>query len=49
MTPIGGGVSIEPLKALEASALLTDEEGRVRAARAAVDIKALPADRWWWD
>lgn len=49
MTPIGGGVEIQPLRALESSNLLTDENGEVAKARAEVDMQSLPANRWWWD
>ncbi len=47
VTPIGGGVTLQPRLALDASNLLDDENGAVSAARdASLD---LPADRWWWD
>lgn len=49
MTPVGGGVSIHPRRALESGNLLSDDEGKVDAARTAVDLKHLAADAWWWD
>jgi hypothetical protein len=48
MTPVGGGVQIRAGEAVEDSNLLQDD-GEVAAARAGIDIKALGADRWWWD
>ncbi len=49
MTPIGGGVEIRPTEALTSSNLLTDEEGKVIAARDKVDLSQLADDQWWWD
>ena len=47
LTPIGGGVTMQPRLALDPPNLLLDEEGKLAAARAATG--KLPADRWWWD
>jgi hypothetical protein len=49
MTPVGGGVTIHPREALKTKNLLADEDGKVSEAREAVNLKDLPADRWWWD
>ena len=49
MTPIGGGVHIEPAEALKTENLLADKEGRVAKQREAVNLKSLPANQWWWD
>jgi len=46
LTPIGGGVTLQPRMALDSPNLLLDEQGAVAKARAAV---AIPAGRWWWD
>jgi hypothetical protein len=48
MTPIGGGVTIEALRALDTSNLLTDEDGAVQAAREEIGLE-LKDGRWWWD
>ncbi|MBN2022325.1 MAG: DUF1598 domain-containing protein [Pirellulales bacterium] len=48
MTPIGGGVHIEPTQALDAENLLEDEGGKVDAARKQVKIQ-LAEGQWWWD
>jgi hypothetical protein len=49
MTPVGGGVRIEPLTALEAGHTLADEQGEVKAARSAVKVEGLAKGQWWWD
>jgi len=49
MTPIGGGVNIQPRQALSGSNLLSDEDGEVAKTRAGIDIRSIPADKWWWD
>ena len=49
MTPIGGGVSIDPLKALETSNRGSDEGGKIKAARQEVKVDRLGAGQWWWD
>jgi len=49
LTPVGGGVTVYPRQALQASNLLTDEDGRVTALRETVNLKDLPPHRWWWD
>ena len=47
LTPIGGGVTLQPRIALDSPNLLMDEKGTVAAARG--DKLAVPAGRWWWD
>ena len=49
MTPIGGGVNIQARRALTPEHLMTDDEGKVAAARAAVSVAGLAAGQWWWD
>lgn len=48
MTPIGGGVSIQPRKALASDNLLRDE-GEVAAAHEKNDLSKLTKGQWWWD
>ncbi len=48
LTPIGGGVHIEPTKALESDKLLSDEKGNVAKLRQEININ-LPKGQWWWD
>ncbi len=49
MTPVGGGVKIQPRMALESQNLLEDKEGKVAKARTATELKDLKKDQWWWD
>ena len=49
MTPIGGGVQIEPALALSEGAMLSDEEGTVAAMREQIDIRQIDPSVWWWD
>jgi hypothetical protein len=49
MTPIGGGVHINPLKAISAENVQPDEEGTVAAAHEKVEVKNLADGQWWWD
>jgi hypothetical protein len=47
MTPIGGGVRIQPRQALDKAQV--DLEGTVAKSRQTVDLKNLAAGQWWWD
>ena len=47
LTPIGGGVTMQPRIALDATNVLMDDEGLVSSARG--KKLAVPQDRWWWD
>ena len=48
-TPVGGGVQVKATDVLKTENLLADEKGEVDAARKAIPISELPADKWWWD
>ncbi len=48
MTPIGGGVHIEPQQALAKRNLLPDDKGEVAKTHQEVKLR-LPQGRWWWD
>jgi len=49
MTPIGGGVDIQPLTALMPKNLLTDTEGTVHQTRESTVLSDLVPGQWWWD
>jgi hypothetical protein len=49
MTPVGGGVRLEPLEAIQDSRLLKDEQGEVKASREKITLDALANGQWWWD
>ena len=48
LTPIGGGVEIQPLMALAPEKILDDKDAKVSHARETVKIP-LAKGRWWWD
>lgn len=47
LTPAGGGVSIDIEQAWDEQRLLTDEQGKLAAMRAA--LQAARNEEWWWD
>ena len=49
VTPVSGGVHIEPRQAISASNVLSDKHGEVRATREKISAKSLAEDQWWWD
>lgn len=49
MTPIGGGVNIQPKQALSQGNLQADENGALAETRKAIGIEKLAAGQWWWD
>jgi len=49
MTPVGGGVTIHPREALQATRLLSDEKGKVKQLRDGIRVEGLSANQWWWD
>jgi len=48
MTPIGGGVTIQPTEALKEDNLRPDKKGKVSKLREGVKLN-LPKGQWWWD
>jgi hypothetical protein len=48
LTPVGGGVEIQPTKALASDKLLSDEKGKVAKVRQDTKIN-LAKGQWWWD
>jgi hypothetical protein len=49
MTPIGGGVEMEPLRAVQTENRLKDEKGTVKQAHESVKLDNLAKGQWWWD
>jgi hypothetical protein len=49
MTPIGGGVHIQPRIALDQDHLQREASGEVTASRKQIDLSTIPAGQWWWD
>jgi hypothetical protein len=48
MTPIGGGVTIQPDRALDSLNLKYDEEGEIAEVRQQIKLE-LEDGQWWWD
>lgn len=49
MTPVGGGVNIQPRQALQVSNMSIDEDGKLAERRTEISLKDLAAGQWWWD
>jgi hypothetical protein len=49
MTPIGGGVEMEPLIAVQPDHRLKDDKGTVKQAHGSVKVESLAKGQWWWD
>ena len=49
VTPVGGGVNVQPLKALSAENRQQDEQGEVSKAKQQVKLDNLARGQWWWD
>lgn len=49
MTPVGGGVRIQPTLALATDQMKVDEEGELKELRVQAEIENLAKDQWWWD
>ena len=48
MTPIGGGVSIQPRVALNSDKATLDTDGKIKAVRDSIEFD-LADSQWWWD
>ena len=49
MTPIGGGVNIQPRVALTSDNMKKDESGNVDKVKKSIDMSDVKSDQWWWD
>jgi len=49
MTPIGGGVNIQPRQALDPERILSDEGGKLNDTRRGLKVEGLADGQWWWD
>ena len=47
MTPIGGGVDIRPLKAIDTEFVRIDQTGKTNEARKQIELPV--KGQWWWD
>jgi hypothetical protein len=49
MTPVGGGVNIQPMVALSSDHMKVDEEGQLEELRVKAQGEQADPNRWWWD
>ncbi|MFO0869033.1 MAG: hypothetical protein U0935_08760 [Pirellulales bacterium] len=49
MTPIGGGVNIQPRQALSPGNLQTDASGELAEVHQRTGAAKVDPKRWWWD
>ncbi|MCE9604796.1 MAG: DUF1598 domain-containing protein [Planctomycetia bacterium] len=49
LTPVAGGVTIQPRQALATDNQLEDQEGKIAQARKQVSLQNLKPGQWWWD
>ena len=49
MTPVGGGVNIQPLVALSSGHMRVDEEGELEELRQKTESEQADPNCWWWD
>ena len=49
MTPVGGGVHIEPSQALKPGNMLEDTENKVGQMHDKLKVENLANGQWWWD
>lgn len=49
MTPIGGGVNIQPRVALNSDRVKIDSEGKINELKDSITFDDLQDNQWWWD
>jgi hypothetical protein len=49
MTPIGGGVNIQPRVALSPERMTVDESGSIEKTKNSIELGHLSEGQWWWD
>lgn len=49
MTPLGGGVQMQPRKALSSQTLVVDREGKNNEVKQSAGPSGLKDGQWWWD
>ena len=49
MTPVGGGIRIEPTEALTGHNLQEDAKGAVKQTYGSIKPGTIDPNRWWWD
>jgi len=49
MTPVGGGVQMQPLEAVKPENRLADENGMLKKTHESIQLGNLAKGQWWWD
>ena len=49
MTPVGGGVHMQPRQVLASENLMRDDEGKLSEVRDGLQLGDLAEGQWWWD
>jgi len=49
MTPIGGGVNIQPRLALNSDVVKIDSQGKINEVKDSITFDDLQDSQWWWD
>ncbi|MEC9093873.1 MAG: DUF1598 domain-containing protein [Planctomycetota bacterium] len=49
MTPVGGGVNIQPLKAVAEGKIKFDDKGLIDKVGKTISVDDLDPNQWWWD
>ena len=49
MSPIAGGVNIQPRVALNSDRMKVDTEGVIDKVKSEITLDSLDANQWWWD
>ncbi len=49
ITPIGGGVAIQPKRALMDENIKSETDGKIASRREATTVEGLADGQWWWD
>ncbi len=49
MSPIAGGINIQPRLALNSDRIQADEDGSIEKVKSQIDLSKLADGQWWWD
>jgi hypothetical protein len=49
MSPIAGGINIQPRIALNSDRIKADEDGSIEKVKSQIDLSNLADGQWWWD
>ena len=49
MSPIAGGINIQPRIALNSDRIKADEDGSIEKVKSQIDLSILADGQWWWD